>query len=285
MTLTLIRALLLGLFQGVAELFPVSSLAQIILLPTLLGWWTVDNKPRFFLEFLVALHLATAVALVIYFWKDWKAVVLAYIGSIKKRQLVYDQSSKFAWLLVAGTIVVGAAGVLLERHVRPLFENPKHAWIVATVLILNGFMMIGADALKKHKEKKAAQQKNAEDLTFAEATVVGAAQTLALVPGISRSGVTIVGGLLAGLNYEEATRFSFMLATPVIGLAALKEVPTLFHHDAHAVLKVAIPAAIVAGITAYVSTAFLMRYFKHNRLSPFGWFCVVFGVMCLMLLH
>lgn len=286
MTLTLLRALLLGLFQGVAELFPISSLAQIILLPTLLGWWTADTQPHAFMAFLVALHLATAIALVIYFWKDWKVVLLAYLGSIKRRKLVYDNNSKFAWLLVAGTIIVGIFGFLFEKRLRlTLYENPKYAWVIAAVLILNGFMMMGADWVKKRAEKRAAKQRNAEELTFAEATVVGATQTLALVPGISRSGVSIVGGLLAGLSYEESTRFSFMLATPVIGLAALLKVPTLLKPEAHAVLTVAIPSAIVAGITAYLSTAFLMRYFKHNRLSPFGWFCVVFGIMCLALMR
>jgi undecaprenyl-diphosphatase len=126
-------------------------------------------------------------------------------------------------------------------------------------------------------------RKTAEQLNFVEGALVGGAQTLALLPGISRSGVTIVGGLLAGLSYEQASRFSFMLATPVIGLAALKEVPKLLHH--HEVIKYTIPSALLAGITAYLSVRFLMKYFQHNRLAPFGYYCVAFGTLALVLLR
>jgi undecaprenyl-diphosphatase len=286
--MTLLQALILGALQGFSELFPISSLAQTILLPALLKWDMSNRENPDFLAFVVLLHLATAIALLIYFWKDWRVVFLAWIGSAKRGQLVYDEQSKFAWLLVAGTVVVAAVGFAFEKKLRKLFEDPKYLWVVAAVLVLNGVMMILADLVKQRATKthnSNSQRKKAYELTFIEGAAVGATQSLALVPGISRSGVTIVAGLLAGLSYEEAGRFSFMLATPIIGLAALLKVPTLLHLQARHMLNVGIPSAILSGLTAYFSTKFLMRYFQHNRLSPFGAFCIIWGLFALWMLH
>ena len=319
------QALILGALQGVAELFPVSSLAQTILIPALLGWnFGPDLRERpDFLAFVVALHLATAVALFIYFWKDWREVVAAFIGSAKKGKLIYDEPSKFAWLLIAGTVVVGLMGLVFEKKLRQLFEDPSKSWIVAAVLALNGFGMLMADVVKRRAserekvpvsapspggdqaEQMAAteagqaieddesdpaedapdQRRNVEDLTLIEGASIGATQTLALVPGISRSGVTISAGLLAGLSYEQATRFSFMLATPIIGLAAALKVPTLFKPGARHMLAMTALSALVAGICAYLSTKFLMGYFRHHRLAPFGWYCIIFGLFALVMLR
>jgi len=294
------QALFLGALQGVSELFPVSSLAQSILLRALLRW-DINPEGSDFLTFLVALHLATATALFIYFWKDWRVVVFAFIGSAKRGKMVYDEASKFAWLLIAGTVVVGFFGLVFEKKLRQLFDDPKTTWIVAAVLVANGFMMLMADVLKRRageQEKLAApeaandpagdapsQRRKAEDLTMIEGAAIGATQTLALVPGVSRSGVTIVAGLLAGLSYEQATRFSFMLATPVIGLAALLKVPSLFKPAAREILGMTAASALVAGICAYLSTKFLMRYFRHHRLGPFGWYCIIFGLFALVMLR
>jgi undecaprenyl-diphosphatase len=282
------QALILGALQGVTELFPVSSLAQTILWPALLGWNLgpdVRNRPDF-LAFVVALHLATAVALFIYFWKDWRVVIAAFFGGIKRGRLIYDEPSKFAWLLIAGTIVVGAVGLVFEKKLRLLFEDPSKSWIVAAVLILNGIGMLLADVVKQRMAKRVEeQQRKAEDLTLIEGASIGATQTFALVPGISRSGATIAAGLLAGLSYEQASRFSFMLATPVIGLAALLKVPTLLKPEARAMLHMTIASALVAGICAYLSTRFLMRYFRSHRLGPFGWYCIVFGISALVMLR
>jgi undecaprenyl-diphosphatase len=309
MHMQLWQALALGALQGVAELFPISSLAQTILIPALLGW-NLNQKDSNFLSFVVALHLATALALLIFFWKDWRKVVMAFLGCFTRGKLVYDRESKFAWLLVAGTVIVGAIGYAGEKKLRSFFEDPAMTWIVAVILVGNGFVMLLADIMKlrilnkpptemehapdlamhaalvgrpvslKSPSKGAAPEirKHAEDLSFPEATAVGAAQTLALLPGISRSGVTIIGGLFAGLTYEEASRFAFMLATPVIGLAALLKVPALFKPDAKPILHLAIYGSIVSFIAAYLSVRFLMKYFHNNRLAPFGYFCIVFGV-------
>lgn len=283
--LTLWQGILLGILQGFSELFPISSLGQIIVLKALLHWhFNAHNKH--FLSFVVALHLATAIALVIYFWKDWKIILLAYVGSIKRRRFVYDRASKFAWLLVAGTLVVGAVGFVFKKKFTLFFDDSRYYWLVALFLIINGGVMFLGDYLKKRAVKAAAakQQKQAEDLTFPAATLVGATQTFALFPGISRSGVAIVGGILAGLSYEEACRFAFMLATPVIGAAGLLKLPALFKPEARAILDITIPAAIAAGITAYLSIKFLMKYFETRRLTPFAIYCVVIGAIAMFVL-
>jgi len=290
----------LGVLQGVSELFPISSLAQTILIPALLGWDLGAREQSNFLAFVVALHLATAIALLIYFWSDWKRVFAAYVGSIKRGKLVYDADSKFAWLLVAGTIVVGLLGVVFEKKLRQLFENPKYYWIIGLVLVVNGFIMMFADVVKRRMSIKENPQhtdpgsdpaldapqerKTAEQMTFIEGVSIGATQSFALIPGISRSGVTIVTALFAGLSYEEASRFSFMLATYAIGGAAILKVPSLFKPENRHVLMLAIPSSILAGITAYLSTRYLMRYFRHNRLTPFGWYCIVFGAFAAVIL-
>jgi len=309
------QAIALGALQGVAELFPVSSLAQTLLIPALLGW-SFDQSG--FLPFVVALHLATAFALLIFFWSDWQRVILAFLGCFNRGKLVYDRESKFAWLLVAGTVIVGAVGLVAEKHLRQFFEKPEITWIVAVILVFNGFVMLFADFLKLRLsrtpilEQQSAPDlamhaalvgrpvslkspasghapgwnaKKAEDLTFTEATVVGAAQTLALLPGISRSGVTIIAGLFAGLDYEEASRFAFMLATPVIGLAAALKVPTLLKPEFHEMLQLTIAGSVVSFVSAFLSVKFLMKYFHRNRLSPFGYFCIVFGLATAVYLH
>jgi undecaprenyl-diphosphatase len=323
MTITIAQGLALGALQGVSELFPVSSLAQTILLPALLRWDMGNRERPEFLAFVVALHLATAAALFIYFWSEWKVVVQAFIGSAKRGKLIYDDPSKFAWLLVAGTIIVGFLGLVFEKKLRRLFEDPSKAWVVAAVLVINGFIMLMADVLKRRAaerehhpvsapapsadsaERSAAlaagqavadderdpaddpadQRRKAEQLTLIEGAAIGATQTLSLIPGISRSGVTISAGLLAGLSYEQATRFSFMLATPVIGLAAILKVPELFKPENRDILGITFASAIVAGACAYLSTRFLMRYFQHHRLGPFGWYCIIFGIFSLVMLR
>ncbi|HEX2914649.1 MAG TPA: undecaprenyl-diphosphate phosphatase [Chloroflexia bacterium] len=302
------QALLLGALQGVSELFPVSSLAHTILIPAILNW-SIDQEASNFLAFVVALHLATAIALLIYFWQDWKAIILAYVGSFQRRTLVYDNTSKFAWLLVAGTIPVGIFGLIFEKQLRKFFEDPKLYWVVALILVINGGVMLYGEYLRRRANRLAAktgaaevphhyagpdadrelavegQLKNVEDLSYGQGAGVGASQILALFPGISRSGVSMVGGLLAGLSHEEAARFSFMLATPVIGLAALLKVPDLLKPEARDILGMTVLAAILAGITAYLSVRFLMRYFETKRMSPFGFYCIYAGLIALIILQ
>jgi len=278
---TLVQALLLALLQGVSELFPVSSLGHTILIPALLHWNNIKRDDPTFLSFVVALHLGTAIALVIFYRRDWYQLIRALIASIVRGKLSDDRDERIAWLLVVGTIPVGLLGVLFQEPVRKLFGAVEPA---AVFLVINGFIMFFGESLRRRQhEAQGRAYKRLEKLTWLQSIFVGLGQSLALFPGISRSGASIVAGLLAELDHEDAAKYSFLLATPVILAASLLKVPELFATGAHVTLIQAVLGGIVAGIAAYFSVAFLTRYFQSNDLRPFGWYCVVFGAICFAL--
>lgn len=264
----------LAVLQGVSELFPVSSLGHTVLIPALLKWH-VDEGSESFLAFVVVLHLGTALALIVFYRNDWIAIVRAFVASVVRGRFSEDRDERTAWLLVAGTIPVGVLGVLLESSVKKLFASPLP---VSLFLFANGFLMLLGEWLRRRQHANAAHPYRAlESLGARDGVFVGFAQALALLPGISRSGSAIVAGLLRDLRHEDAARYSFLLATPVILAASLLEFPKLFAPDAHVVLVQAVLGGVLAGITAYASVAFLTRYFRHNDLSPFAWYCVAAG--------
>ena len=274
--------MLLAVLQGVSELFPVSSLGHTVLLPALLRW-NVDEGSESFLAFVVVLHLGTALALIAFYRKDWIAIIRAFIASIVRGRFTDDRDERTAWLLVAGTIPVGVLGVLLESYVKKLFASPIP---VSLFLFANGFIMLLGEWLRRRQHPStnsaqpspnSAQYRRLDELKPRDGIFVGFAQSLALLPGISRAGSAIVAGLLRDLHHEDAARYSFLLATPVILAASLLEFPKLFAPDAHVVLVQAVVGGIVAGLTAYASVAFLTRYFRHNDLSPFAWYCIAAG--------
>src|SRR5581483_1157149 len=262
------QALLLALLQGVSELFPVSSLGHTILVPAVLGWRNVDRSAPSFLSFVVVLHLGTAIALIVFYRAQWAAIVRGLVASVVRGRIGDDRDERIGWLLVVGTIPVGILGVALEHPVRNLFGSPAPA---AAFLFLNGLIMFLGERLRRRSR----EGRPLEKLSYAQSIGIGLAQSAALLPGISRSGVSMVAGLLSDLNHEDAAHFSFLLATPVILAAAVLEAPKLFAPGAHVVLVQAIVGGIAAGIAAYASVAFLTRYFRSNDLRPFGWYCVV----------
>ncbi len=267
------QAIIIGLLQGVSELFPISSLGHSVILPRLLGW-NIHQNDSFFISFLVATHLATALVLVGFFWKDWKRIVSAMWRSLAQREIkADDHSAKLGWLLVVGTIPAGILGLLLEDPLKAVFASARSA---AFFLILNGLVLFGAEMLRR-KVKKG---KAIAALTWTQAFIVGGIQAFALIPGFSRSGVTIAGSLLVGLSHEDAARYAFLLATPIIAAAALLKVPDLFTAQNHGILGPALVGAIFAGISAYFAVKFLMKYFESttNKLTPFAVYCVVMGL-------
>ena len=276
--MTDLQALLLALLQGVSELFPVSSLGHTILVPALLHWTNIDRANPTFLAFVVVLHLGTALALIVYYRARWWAIVRALVASVVRGRLSDDRDERIGWLLVVGTIPVGVLGVLFEEPVRALFASPAPA---AVFLALNGLVMFAGEWLKRRQTTL--DCKPIEQLSFAQSALVGFAQSFALLPGISRSGASMVAGLLCDLDHEDAAEFSFLLATPVIFAAALLEMRYLVAPGAHVVLLQAVLGGLVAAIAAYLSVAFLMRYFKSNDLRPFGWYCLIVGVCCFIL--
>jgi undecaprenyl-diphosphatase len=278
---TFAQALALALLQGVSELFPVSSLGHTILVPALLGWHNIDRSSPSFLAFVVVLHLGTALALIVFYRTQWYAIVRALVASVVRGRLSDDRDERIGWRLVVGTIPVGVLGVIFEAPVRRLFGSPAPA---ALFLLLNGLIMFGGEALRRRQHESAGRDFRAiQQLSYPASLLVGFAQSLALLPGISRSGISMVAGLLCDLDHEQAARFSFLLATPVILAAALLEIPKLFAPDAHVVLLQAVAGGIAAGLAAYLSVAFLTRYFRTNDLRPFGWYCVVVGAICFIL--
>jgi len=277
---TFAQAMFLAVLQGVSELFPISSLGHIVLVPPLLHWH-IDEGDESFLAFVVVLHLGTALALLVFYRTEWVRIVRALVASVVRGRFSGERDEKLGWLLVVGTIPVGILGVLFQSSVRQLFASPIP---VAIFLMINALVMFGGEALRRRQSARSERSaKPIERVTWLEGAGVGVAQSLALLPGISRSGASIVAGLLIDLDHEEAANFSFLLATPVILLAAILEIPVLFKPGVTIGPVEAVAGCVVAGITAYASVAFLTRYFQHNDLRPFGWYCLLAGAAALIL--
>ncbi len=264
-----IQAIAVAILQGATELFPVSSLGHAVVLPALLHW-NLDQRSPSFLPFLVMLHAGTATALIAYFWRDWWGLARGVFG-FGSDQSVNDARLSFV-LIVIATIPAVLVGFALEKFVRGLFASPL---VAASFLIVNGFLLLVGERLRALGTRPLAT------LTARDALIIGIWQCGALLPGISRSGATIVGGLLRGIDHEGSARFSFLIATPVIIGATVLEVPKLLHAQvAPGVFALSAAAAAVAGTTAFLSTWFLMRYFREHEdwaLNPFGYYCLVAG--------
>jgi undecaprenyl-diphosphatase len=280
--------MLLAVLQGVSELFPISSLGHTVLIPALLRW-PVTESDESFLAFVVVLHLGTALALIVFYWKAWVGIVRGLVRSVVRGRFSDDRDERIAWLLVAGTIPVCVLGVLFQSSVRALFGSPL---AVSLFLLVNACIMFAGEALRNRVASRRASEPwrpqapdsappaesvRLEDLDWRRGALVGVAQGCALLPGISRSGSAIVAGLLAGLDHEDAATYSFLLATPVILAASVLEIPKLFAPELRGIALEALAGGVLAGLTAYASVAFLTRYFRHNDLRPFGWYCLVLG--------
>jgi len=272
------QAVVLGLLQGVSELFPVSSLGHSVVLPKLVGW-KIHQNDAFFITFLVATHLATAIVLLGFFWRDWVRIIRGLGRSLRDREIgPHDTDARLAWLLIVGTIPAGILGLLLDHALRHVFASARSA---AFFLLLNGLMLYGAELLRRRApvhEEGDPDDRIARRVTWRGALGVGAAQAVALVPGFSRSGASMGGGLLAGLSNEDAARYSFLLATPIIGAAAALKLPELFGSQGNGVRGPALVGALCSAVTAYLAVRFLMRFFKTNRLTPFAVYCFLAGL-------
>jgi undecaprenyl-diphosphatase len=273
-----LQAAILGLLQGVAEPFPISSLGHGVILPRLMGW-DIHQNDKFFLTFLVATHFATAVVLFGFFRRDWQRILAGLWRSLRARQVRADDGdARLGWLLVVGTVPAGILGLLLEHPLRKLFASAPSA---AAFLILNGVLLLLFERFRRRApqpdENLGDSDKRLAQLSWGQSIGIGTAQAFALIPGISRSGITMGGGLLAGLSNEDAARYSFLLATPIIGAAALLKLPELFGHEGDGVRGPALVGAICAGLSTYFAVKFLLRFFETNRLTPFGIYCIVAG--------
>jgi len=313
-----LQAIVIALIQGVTELFPISSLGHSVLIPAWIGgsWHTLvtqssqaTSEKSFYLAFIVALHCATALALLWYFRADWFRIIRGFIRSaarsIKQRQIMIEgRDERLAWMIVVATIPVGLTGVALEHTFRTVFAKPLAA---AIFLFINGLILLGGERMRRRQpasllaerapqvtieagrnsrlggrqgsEIRAAREADARlaSLTFRQALYIGSLQIGALLAGISRSGITMVGGLWQGLDHEDAARFGFLLATPVILAAGVLKLPSLAGSAGAHIHGQVVVGVIVAGIAAYFSVRFLMRYFQTRTLTLFAVYCLIFG--------
>ena len=316
--LSYLEAVTVGLIQGVTELFPISSLGHNVLIPAMMGGqWAKDLNvsSSTYLAFVVGLHVATATGITIYFWRDWVRIIGGFFSSLRKMDIKTTEE-KLAWMIIVATLPVGMTGVLFEHTFRVLFGVPSRA---AIFLIANGVILFvgerfrtrrsrladeegardrdreealvgaarvagahssGQRALRQHEYESALRaDRRLTSLSFVQALIIGSAQVLALLAGISRDGVTMVAGMFRGLSREDAARFAFLLATPVILAAGVLKAGNLL--SATGILPQILAGCVVAGIAAYVSVRFLMKYFQTRTLNPFAIYCVAFGIISL----
>ncbi|MHB8380042.1 MAG: undecaprenyl-diphosphate phosphatase [Acidimicrobiales bacterium] len=282
----------MGIVQGVTELFPVSSLGHGVLVPALFGWHNLVGsqsvKQSFFLVFLVGLHVGTALGLLLFYRRTWSALFRGFFTQLGRTR---DEGAAALWrlndasinehyrllvILAIGSVPVGVAGVVLESKLRELFAKPLAA---AIFLMVNGLLLFLGERLRRSRGRHA-RFESVNTLSPPSALGVGSAQSLALLAGISRSGVTMVAGLVSGLDHEGAANFSFLLATPVILLAGLYKLPELFGTLGHGVRLQTLVGALFAMVTAYVAVRFLTKWFKTKTLTPFAIYCLIAGALC-----
>src|ERR1700682_444097 len=278
--MSLFQALVLALLQGVTELFPVSSLGHTVILPRLLGWNLNQADPTF-LAFVVLLHVGTAVALAIYFRRDWLAIIRAVFRSMVDGRMHGTPDERLGWRLIAGTHPARLVGALFPKQGQSLFANLRAA---AAFLIVNGAIMFVGERVRRRAVAFDEGRTKLDALSVRTAAGIGSGQVLALVAGISRSGRPIVAGLMATLTHEAAARFAFLLATPIILGAGVLKIPDLFTPVALPHLPVYLAGGVMAGVAAFLSVAYLMRYFRVGRLDPFAYYCAAFGIVSLILL-
>lgn len=271
----LMHAVLFAALQGATELFPVSSLGHAVIVPALLHWGIDQSSPGF-LPFLVMLHLGTAAGLIAFFYVEWVVMARGVLG------LGYAEENAAArgllGKLIVATLPAVIIGGLFKKHIAHLFGSP---FIACVFLIANaGLLLLGERLRSRHLRQG--------NISYLDALVIGLFQCLAFLPGVSRSGAAIVGGLKRGVSHAGAAKFSFLMGTLVIVAAGVAEVPKLMHrHELHSLFGVSLLAAVTSGIVAYASTAFLMRYFKEHddwALKPFAAYCAIAGTGAFLLL-
>jgi undecaprenyl-diphosphatase len=302
--LTYLEAAVVGLVQGVSELFPVSSLGHNVLLPALIGGqWGADldvSTPESpYLAFIVGLHVATAIALLVYFWRDWVRIAGGFVSSLRERR-VETADQRLAWMIVLATIPVGLVGLVAEHPFRVIFGKPV---LAGAFLAVNGVILIAGERFRRRSsldaDARIAATRRAElvatapapdaavmadrrlsAMGYGRAIVIGSAQILALLAGISRDGVTMVAGMRRGLSREDAARFAFLLSTPVILAAGVLKIPDLFGPLGRGIHGQILLGSVLSGLGAYAAIRFLVRYLQTRSLTPFGIYCLVAGLAC-----
>jgi undecaprenyl-diphosphatase len=291
--ITYVQALILGIVQGVTELFPISSLGHSVLIADAFSWHNIlnsetGNKHNSFLLFLVVIHVATALALLFYYRQEWYRIIRGFIGSLKTRSLK-DSDAKLAWLLIVATIPAGIVALVLQNLLRTQFAKPLSAIIF---IMLNGCLLLWGDHLVAKQQAPRRRERArlntsvaraSDSLTLTRSVIIGTAQVGALFAGISRSGITMIGGMYSGLNHEDAARFSFLLATPIILAAGFYQLPDVIGSSTTSIHGQMLVGALCAAIGAYFSVRYLDKYFQNRTLRPFGLYCIGAGAFMIVL--
>jgi undecaprenyl-diphosphatase len=258
--LSTLQAAILGLVQGLGEFLPISSSAHLVLIPWLFKW----NDPG--LTFDIALHIGTLIAVAIYFWKDWLKLITKGLTDVRSTE------GKLFWYLVAATIPGAVVGFLLEKKAETIFREPI---LIATMLILLGVLLYWAD-------RRGVKHIEMNRITFRTSLFIGLSQALAIIPGVSRSGITMTMGLLMGLTREGAARFSFLLAAPIIFGAALVKLPFLISNPSILTINFII-GILVSFVIGILSIGFLLRYVQTNNFLPFAWYRFILGSLVIVI--
>jgi undecaprenyl-diphosphatase len=294
--LSYLQAIILGAVQGITELFPISSLGHTVIIPALLGWHGLvqaESQPKsFYLAFVVVLHVGTAIGLFIYCRDEWFRIIPGFFRTLVTRR-IDTPDERLAWLLGIATIPAGITGLAFEKVLREDLLKPLPASIF---LAVNGLILLAGERVRQRTAASVTHgpapgaavaaspgdepARQMQALNFKEAIVIGVAQTGALIAGISRSGITMVAGLVRGLNHEDAARFFFLLATPIIFAAGALKIPDLLGPLGKGVRTQALVGGLVAAVTAFLAAKFLVRFFKTQSLLPFGIYCLVAGILC-----
>lgn len=299
--LSYLQAIVIALVQGVTELFPVSSLGHSVLVPAWIGgsWKTLvtqsaqaHSESSFYLAFIVALHVATALALLWLFRADWVRIVSGFLRSVTRAirgggVSAADPDERLAWLIVLATIPVGITGLAFEHLFRTTFAKPVAA---SALLFVNGLILLAGEAFRREAESTERTEPSSDlesdrrlaCMPWGDGIGIGSLQIFALLAGISRSGITMVGGLWRGLSHEDAARFAFLLATPVILAAGVLKMPSLFGSAGDHIHGQVAVGFVVCGVTAYFSARYLLRYFETRSLRPFAVYCLVAGAISLV---
>ncbi len=283
--LSVFQALILGLVQGISELFPISSLGHSVIIPSLVGWH-LDQQDPVFITFIVVTHIATALVLFLFFFADWKLILQGLGRSLRTREIRQDDTyARIGWLLIVSSVPVGILGILFEKQFSMLFAIPLYA---GYFLIGNGIVLYIAEwFIHRRPIQESHSYERVAHLSWIEAIKIGLVQCLALLPGFSRTGATLAGSLMVGLSHEDAARYAFLLATPIIFAAGVLKIPELVLSGEAVNMMIFVVGAGAAALGAYVSVRFLTRYFKTHTLIPFAYYCAAVGLItiCVSLLH
>jgi len=272
--MTVLQAIILGIVQGLTEFLPISSSGHLLLVPWLFNWHFLLENPDLNKTFDVALHLGTFVAVVIYFWREIGRLIGAWVRSISRRSIA-EPESKLAWLLIVSTIPAALVGVLFEDFITNTLGKP---WMIGVAMIVFAGFMYLVDHIAK-------LDRDIEALTWLDALLIGVAQALALLPGVSRSGITMMTGLLVRLDRESAARYSFLMSIPVIGgAAAFKGLEVARDGLPAGTATPFLVGMVTAAVSGIAAIWFTLAYLKRHNFNLFVVYRLVVGVGVLVLI-